>query len=62
MTCNTVSYGEISLDIDRYKEISYNCIQYCQILPDIARYFTILSNISDIVKKCQKVFYIWYYD
>ena len=64
MTCKTVSFSEMPLDMERYFQIFSNIIQYCQILPDIAWYFTILSNIvlwckycfnlSDILKNVNK--------
>ena len=52
MTCKTVSFSEMPLDMERYFQIFSNIIQYCQILPYIAWYFTILSNIVLWCKYC----------
>ena len=64
MTCKTVSFSEMPLDMERYCQIFSNIIQYCQILPDIAwffQYYQILSfgvkfcfNLSDILKNVNK--------
>ena len=42
MTCNTVSYGEMSLDMDRYFPIVSNIAKYCLILSDILQSYQIM--------------------
>ena len=63
MTCKTVSFSDMSLDMDRYCQIFSNIVQYCQILPDILQHYQILCPVAqynynslDIVKNFYKCY------